>query len=406
MARVLVFLTDAYGGRGGIAQFNRDLLATLSSNSAYSRIVALPRVVFDEPSDLPPRLTFRAASATGKLGYVVESVRATMGEKFDAVICSHINLLPVAAAAAAMQCVPLLLVIYGIESWTKQRGALVTRMLKRVEAVIAISEYTKKRFLEWTRLEEGRVHVMPCCVDMRRFGPGAKRADLVQLYGLGGKSVMLTVARLAGAERAKGIDEVLESLPTLARKIPNIRYLIVGDGPDRARLEAKAQALGVEDRVTFAGYIDESEKADHYRLADAFVMPGRGEGFGIAYLEALASGVPIVASKLDASAEAVLNSRFGYAVNPDRPAELQAAIVDLLSRTARTVPRELSTFSLASFRARWNWFMAEMQTGDLAQMPLTVSEMSCAVVSAGTPAGGMLPVGGRVSEVPNRGAPN
>ena len=119
-----------------------------------------------------------------------------------------------------------------------------------------------------------RVHVMPCGVDMRRFSPGVKRGDLVQLYGLSGRSVLLTVARLAGVERAKGIDEMLESLPALATQVPNITYLIVGDGLDRERLEAKARSLGLADRVVFAGYIDEAAKADHYRLAD--VSPCRG----------------------------------------------------------------------------------------------------------------------------------
>ena len=94
-------------------------------------------------------------------------------------------------------------------------------------------------------------------------------------------------------------------LPALAADVPDVAYLIAGDGDDRARLEKKAAALGVADRVVFAGYVPEEEKADHYRLADAFVMPGRGEGFGIVYLEALACGVPVVASSLDASREAV-----------------------------------------------------------------------------------------------------
>jgi phosphatidyl-myo-inositol dimannoside synthase len=343
--------------------------------------------VLDEPVDVPPRLTFRTASATGKVRYAIESVRAMFAERFDAVICSHINLMPIAAAAAAVQRVPLVLVIYGIEAWEERRGTLVTRLLRRASAVVSISEYTKKRFLEWAGVDAGRVHVLPCCVDMRRFGVGPKRADLVRRYELGGRSVILTVARLAGAERAKGIDEMLESLPELAWRVPNITYLIVGDGSDRARLEAKAVALGVRSRVVFAGYIAEGEKADHYRLADAFVMPGRGEGFGIVYLEALASGVPIIASKLDASAEVVLNPSFGHVVDPDCPAELQAAVVDLLSRGSSTVPRELSTYSLASFQARWHGLLAELEVGDLVRMPVPTGELSYAVSSESSAAG-------------------
>jgi phosphatidyl-myo-inositol dimannoside synthase len=375
MARALVFLTDAFGGRGGIAQFNRDLLTSLSSDPAYTRVVALPRLIFDKSPRVPPRLDFRKQSASGKVRYIVESAQAVLSERFDVVICSHINLLPIAAAAAAAQRVPLLLVLYGIEAWTPPRG-LAAKLVKRADAVVAISDYTKRRFLEWSGVESSRVHVIPCCVDAKRFGIGPKRDDLLGRYGLRGRTVMLTVARLAGKERAKGIDEVLESLSDIAREIPNVSYLIVGDGHDRERLEEKAFALGLSNRVVFAGFVEEEEKADHYRLADAYVMPGRGEGFGIAYLEALACGLPIVASSLDASAEVVLNRSFGRVVNPERPQELRAACVDVLTGNdgEREVPRELATFSLGRFKARWNWLLAEMSVGDLATHPTLVRE--------------------------------
>jgi phosphatidylinositol alpha-1,6-mannosyltransferase len=169
---------------------------------------------------------------------------------------------------------------------------------------------------------------------------------------------------------------VLESLAAIAREIPNISYLIVGDGTDRARLEEKTSSLGLSNRVVFAGFVAEEEKVDHYRLADAYVMPGRGEGFGIVYLEALACGLPIIASSLDASAEVVLNRSFGRVVNPDRPEDLRAACRDVLAenRGIREVPRELAMFSFARFRARWNWLLTEMGVGDLSADPSLVRE--------------------------------
>ena len=389
MARALVFLTDAFGGRGGIAQFNRDLLTSLSNDPAYTRVVALPRILFDKPGRVPKNLTFRAESAGGKLRYMRESVRAVMSERFDVVICSHINLISIAAAAAAAQRVPLLLVVYGIEAWKRPKNAIAARLVKRVDAVVAISEHTKKKFMAWSGVSGARVHVIPCCVDAKRFGMGPKREDLLRKYRLRGRTVMLTVARLAGIERAKGIDEVMESLTDLAREIPNLSYLVVGDGTDRQRLEQKARSLGVSQRVVFAGYVPEEEKADHYRLADAFVMPGRGEGFGIVYLEALACGLPIIASTLDASGEVVLNRRFGRVVNPDRPSELKAAVVDLLAEPKRSIPRELGTFSYDRFRARWNWLLAEMSVGDLASLPALTREPAYA---GGRGRGGMFGV--------------
>jgi phosphatidyl-myo-inositol dimannoside synthase len=117
----------------------------------------------------------------------------------------------------------------------------------------------------------------------------------------------------------------------LAKDIPTIAYLIVGDGPDRGRLERKARDLGVEERVIFAGRISEEEKPDHYRLADAYVMPSSGEGFGIVYLEALACGIPVIGSKIDGSRDALRDGRLGILINPRDNAELRGAILKTLA---------------------------------------------------------------------------
>ena len=79
---------------------------------------------------------------------------------------------------------------------------------------------------------------------------------------------------------------------------------------------------GLSDRVVFAGFIPEAEKADHYRLADAYVMPGRGEGFGFVFLEAMACGIPVVGSRLDGSREALRQGDLGILVDPDRPDDI------------------------------------------------------------------------------------
>src|SRR5205085_1990385 len=128
--------------------------------------------------------------------------------------------------------------------------------------------------------------------------------------------VILTVGRLVAQERCKGFDEVIEIMPQLVKRFPYIKYLIVGDGSDRSRLEAKAEALGVRDSVVFTGYIPESEKVAHYNLADVYVMPSHGEGFGIVLLEAAACGVPVVGSRGDGSREALLGGRLGSLVDP------------------------------------------------------------------------------------------
>lgn len=360
--RILSLVTDAFGGRGGIAQFNRDSLDAICALPGVTRVTAIPRLMPDAPGPLPPRLTFVQRAAGGKIAFVRTVLRIAAGESFDVVVCGHLNLLPLAVLVARYRRVPLVLVVYGIEAW--ERPDAITRFcLRWVSTVVSISEFTKERLMAWSGLAPEQVRVIPCAVDRTRFAPGARRDDLLERYALGGRVILLTVARLAGRERYKGIDEVLDVLPRLARAVPDIAYLVVGDGPDRARLERKAARLGVSERVVFAGYVEDHEKADHYRLADLFVMPGRGEGFGIVYLEAMASGVRVVASSADASRETVLDGRAGEVVDPGDPDDILAGILRGLSGGAPDHAAALERFSREALGRGWEALLACTASG-------------------------------------------
>jgi len=137
----------------------------------------------------------------------------------------------------------------------------------------------------------------------------------------------------------------------VADEIPNVAYLIAGEGPDRQRLEEKARSLGLADRVVFTGFVSESEKNDLYSLADAFVMPSRGEGFGIVLLEALACGIPVVASLLDGGRDALLNGELGTLVDPTDLSDVRRGILEAL-RLPRRVPRRLEHFSVQNYERR------------------------------------------------------
>jgi glycosyltransferase involved in cell wall biosynthesis len=263
-----------------------------------------------------------------------------------------VNLLPLAALAATRWRVRTLLVAHGIEAWRPTGRLLVDRAVARVDFFLTVSEYTGARLTDWARLDRSRGFVVPNCVDIARFTPGPKRADLIDRYGLRGRRVLLTLSRLSSLERYKGVDETLEALPKLALRFPQLSYLIVGEGDDRPRLEQKADRLGVRERVVFAGYVPEAEKVDHYRLADAFAMPSRGEGFGIVLIEAMACGIPVVASCLDASREAVRDSEIAVLVDPRDPRDLEAGIAQALSMSAGVRPAVIESFSAECFDGR------------------------------------------------------
>src|SRR5438874_1069442 len=170
--KLLALVTDAFGGRGGIAKFNRDLLTTLCEHHACERIVALPRNMVEKPSQLPRKLSYRAESAGGKIRYVRHVLRAVTTDRFDGVICGHVHLLPIAATVAALHRAPLLLCIHGVEVWRTLPSRLLRLAARRVDVLVSVSDFTRQRFLLWAANRRLRSNVIPNCVDMRLFSPG------------------------------------------------------------------------------------------------------------------------------------------------------------------------------------------------------------------------------------------
>ena len=357
--RILALVTDAWGGRGGIAKFNRDMLSSINAHPEIAEVTVLPRVISEEVHGVPKGVRFETAAA-GSLARFARTVAATaLRGAYDAVFCAHINLLPFGYAAARRKGVPFLVNIHGVDAWQPTPRRMTNRLVGRVDRVVSVSDFTRQRFCAWSGFPTDRVHVLPNCIEQSSYGVGPKPGYLLDRYGIQGRRVLLTLGRMSPLERYKGFDEVLDVMPQLIQKYPDLVYLICGDGDDRPRLEAKAKELGMHDRVIFTGYIPEEEKLDHYRVADAFAMPGRGEGFGIVYLEALASGIPVVASKLDASREAVMDGKLGEVVDPGDPDDLIRGITAALERGAGAVPAELSYFSFESFQSRWHDLLTE-----------------------------------------------
>jgi phosphatidyl-myo-inositol dimannoside synthase len=351
--RILVLTTDAFGGHGGIAKFNRDLLTALCAYPDCMEVVAIPRIMQKSNESLPSRLTCVTDGLSGKRKYIVASLKYIISKsKYDLVVCAHINLIPLAFFVKKIVRAPLLLFMHGIDVWQPTKSTLANYVVRYIDDFVSVSNLTKQRFLRWAQLRKKKGFILPNAIDFDRFTPGKKSTALLDRYGLRGKTVLMTLGRLAADERAKGFDEILELLPRLIKEKPNIAYLIAGDGTDRSRLEDKVKRLGLTEHVVFAGLIDEEEKIFHYRLADAYIMPSRFEGFGIVFLEAMACGIPVVASKVDGSREAVRDGKLGILIDPDNPEEIKAGIFEALERPKGVVPEGLDYFSYSNFEQR------------------------------------------------------
>ena len=357
--RVLTFLHDAYGSLGGIARNNRDVLEAMAADPRVERIDALPRIAGTSSERMPAKIEWRREAAGGLASYLCAAFRTLFGPRPDMVLCLHIRLLPVAWLVSALRGVPLWLMIFGIDAWERPANPLLVWLSRRAGRVISISEVTTERFQSWARLSAGRMRLLPCIVDLDQFQPGPADPALIARYGLAGKRALFTFGRLVSAERAKGMDEVMQAMPGLLADNPDLVYLIGGGGPDRPRLEAKANSLGIADRVIFAGRIAEEEKAAHYRIAHAYVMPSRGEGFGIVILEAMACGIPALASRKDGGREALLDGKLGLLVDPDDPASVEAGIRAVLKRP-KGRPAGLDYYSVAANRERVSLLLDEL----------------------------------------------
>ena len=321
---VLALVTDAFGGNGGIAQYNRDLVQALAACPGPNRIIVLPRLGEQAGAALPSG-TRQLKAHGSQLAYALAALRAAANlGPFDFVYCGHLHLAPLAALIGWMLGAPVWLQLHGWEAW--QRPSRVGRLAaERAQLITAVSRFTRRRFLAVAGVDPARVRVLPNTIDARFF-PGAKSASLLDRHGLTGKLVLLTVGRLDPDERGKGHDKIIGALPEILKAFPNVVYLIVGQGEDRRRLQALAASLGLADAVRFVDDVTADELPQVYRSADLFVMPSLQEGFGIVFVEAAASGLRVVGGNADGSVDALADGAIGTAIDPADSAALVRAI--------------------------------------------------------------------------------
>jgi phosphatidylinositol alpha-1,6-mannosyltransferase len=225
------------------------------------------------------------------------------------------------------------------------------------DVVTYISRYTRDRFAPAFGPRTALEHLPPG-VDAQRFRPDASaRAELRERYGLGERPVILCLSRLVPR---KGQDMLIRALPPIRSRIDGAALVIVGGGPYLPTLRRLASSLDVADQVTFTEGVAPAELPAHHAMADVFAMPcrtrGAGldvEGLGIVYLEASASGVPVVAGRSGGAPEAVQEGRTGLVVD-GRSAD---QIADAVSRILEDP--ELAARMGAAGRQwileRWRW---------------------------------------------------
>ncbi len=303
----------AFGG--GITAFSRELVIALIGSGT-------PPVLYgrDDRGGAWSGCRVHGAGAVPlavrKYAFALQLLGRALTRKPSLVICTHLNFAPIAWLVRRLFGVPYVVVAHGIDVHT-HLSAFRRKALLQADAVWAVSRWTRERVLQ-LGAPTAPIQLVGNTVDADRFEvrnghhPGVN----AQQNPAANEKVLLTVARLDPAEQYKGYDTVLRAMPRLQALVGPVRYLIVGTGADRARVEALASELGVGDNVTFCGFVADADLPSYYRRADVFVMPSRGEGFGIVFLEAMASGTPVLGGNQDGTVDALADGALGALVDP------------------------------------------------------------------------------------------
>ncbi len=272
------------------------------------------------------------------------------------------------------------------ERWLKRWTA--RRIFEDSAGVVAISDWSAALCRD-VMAQSGVAHVPPVLVnplgtDPEQFQPGRNTGALRQRLGLGDAPLLVTVARLVPH---KGVDVALAAMAMLSGDHPTLRYLVVGDGEDAARLAERARALGLGDRVVFAGTLPDADIAEAYATAEMYVGLSRvdaeinAEGFGIAFIEAAASGIPVVAGDSGGVRTAVRDGETGIVVDPTDARAAAAAIGQLLRD-----PERRHAIGRAGRRAAVEYFNWERVAQDVREFA------AAAVANARPPIASEIPV--------------
>ena len=189
----MALVTDAFGGRGGIAQYNRDLLGALVACGAVSAITVLPRHAAG-PVAVPAPIR-QAPPRPGRLAYTLAVLVWALCRRAELVFCGHLHLAPLAWLIARLRRAKLIVQAHGVEAWT-QPSRLRRAALEAADLVLCVSRHTRSSVLEWAAIAPERVVVVPNTVG-DQFTPG-DGAQMRAALGLDGRQVLLMVGRMDG----------------------------------------------------------------------------------------------------------------------------------------------------------------------------------------------------------------
>jgi phosphatidylinositol alpha-1,6-mannosyltransferase len=361
--RLLLLTPDFPPERGGIQLLTHRIAGAVTAFE--TRVVTLDATGadgFDRASGVSTRRQgpIGAPQPVRLAALNASAVREALRLRPTVALSAHIVTSPAAAAIRRLTGAPTVQYFYAKEIADKPR--LAAFAARRAQASISISGYTSQ-LLAAAGAPLARVHTIAPGVDLP--------ADAEPLPWP--RPTVLTVARLR--DRYKGHDVLVRALASVRARVPDVEWVVVGDGPLRGELESLAREHGVADAVRFVGSVPDEERDAWLRRCRVLAMPSRlpgdgqaGDGFGIAYLEAAVYGKPVVAGNVGGPLDAIIDGETGLLVDPTDAVAVADAITRLLSdselaqRLGRAAAERARGFS-------WPLVVARVESLLLAQLP-------------------------------------
>jgi phosphatidyl-myo-inositol dimannoside synthase len=330
--RILMWL-PGLAEHGGIARHNRAFCRAVSeyarSHGASVEVVSLrdPAGFFDPDFLTRPVVGCEALSA--RFGRA--ALRSLVGG-FDLLVVGVVDFGPLVPAARLRN--PrgrILTITHGIEVW-KRLSPARRLALGQASSINAVSDYTAEQVTLRHRVERSRIHVVPPPLD-DEFLEAAMSSSSASDPST--RSRLLSISRLNEIDAPKGVQRVIEALPAIRARVPDVSYVVIGTGDDRPRIEALAESLQVDDITRFLGSVEDSQLHTYLRETDLFVLPSSKEGFGIVFLEAAAHGKAVIGGSHGGTPEVVIDQETGILVDAGDVHGLAEAAAELLLDEAR-----------------------------------------------------------------------
>lgn len=326
-SRIFFLNLTTFSVIGGIEKFNKCLLKALSELEEESGIECYSFSTHD--NNMPDERYFPLKSYKGFSGRRVSFVIRSLlkARNFDQIILGHINLAIIGILIKLL--FPkkrVIIIIHGVEGWKRLKG-FKSLLLKKSDLVLTGSNFTKTKLEKVQGVKANRIKMFYNTIDPYFSITSDFDINIKQRahYGLTSQDfILFTLSRLSHKEMYKGYDVVIKCLPELLKTITNIKYVIGGpyDEQEKERLDEIIKTYKLKDVVKITGCINESEIQDHYKMANLFIMPSYGEGFGIVFIEAMVMGLPVIAGNKDGSVDALKNGELGTLVNPGNTQEI------------------------------------------------------------------------------------